>query len=226
VYHPLPRPVTFPARPQQTRLVASEPLTRVADVARSTLPHSTSLFFETATHLATFYNTGTDIFRLSTFVRDYFHSALAVADPSSPSSSSLLPPAPQQQHQNTDPAFLSFVWNTLLRQDDVHVGVLSRIGVEGSGDEGNKESEQGQVEPAAATEDVKGKGKAKVKTAKTGAKDQPATHSLRLLDNDEKAIPREELLEKYGENLRIAAGEQTAWTAITGSPMRVSRGIR
>lgn len=142
------------------------------------------------------------------------------------------------------------MWDTLVAQEDVHVGVLSTVAskpkvdrvdeeqkeetpatmaVDGATGEEGEQPVEGSPAPSASSTADKGKGKAKEddkkgkkKKGKGSGEEQVATHEFRVLKGEEKEESRESLLERYGEDLRIAVGAQTAWIAITGSSMRVS----
>ncbi|ORY86011.1 hypothetical protein BCR35DRAFT_302649 [Leucosporidium creatinivorum] len=180
---------------------------------------------------------GTDVSRLSSFIQDFYATPSSSTDTPLATTSSSSQPA----QQNTDPAFLSFVWDTLLGQEDVHVGVLTPIKSEEKEEdpEPAAEEEEGSSRPGtpAPTSEQeadegpqykgnasKGRGKNKlaIPKRKKKAKDigKQGTHQLELIEGERKAWSREKLVETYGEALRIAVGAETAWVAITGSSMR------
>lgn len=147
--------------------------------------------------------------------------------------------------QKIDPAFLSFVWDTLVAQNDVHVGVLKsvetrmspRIDTPADVNDDDTASATAQGDLVLKQEDTSGnesaasaskasaskKGKQKSKAGATHTETSTdATHDWHALQHEERTWSREKLIEKYGNDLRVAVGAETAWIAITGSSMRVS----
>jgi len=135
------------------------------------------------------------------------------------------------------------VWNALVAEPDVRIGVLSAIpgpaaavpehdarpdgtspaldadnglplpALDGDGD-GDGDA---NVKPSSSAAKGKGKGK----RAKADRKPAGPTHALRILDDAERAVGRDALQDLYGDQLRIVASEETARVAITGSHARV-----
>lgn len=69
--------------------------------------------------------TGTDIARLDSFIFDYFkENGISTSHNAAIASSS----TSNGQQQRIDPAFLSFVWDMLVAEEDVRVGVLRKPG--------------------------------------------------------------------------------------------------
>ncbi|GAA5904464.1 hypothetical protein JCM8208_004200 [Rhodotorula glutinis] len=132
--------------------------------------------------------------------------------------------------QLVDDSFVSFVWDALVAEPDVRIGVLSAIPVPADEVEPQAGPSSAAASPAPGADNddnaddnkpTKGKGKAK---AKSKAQRQPAgpTHDLRILDDNERALGRDALQDLYGAALRIVASEETARVAITGSHARIS----
>ncbi|KAK4053649.1 hypothetical protein OIO90_003888 [Microbotryomycetes sp. JL221] len=137
--------------------------------------------------------------------------------------------------QNIDQPFLKFVWSTLCQQSDVRVGYIGVAGQEGGEEQqrGNSDDEglpNSQHESSTAkqhqhqtnqvtTNNPQAKGKARALDAKpTSSTDAKVT--LIELDRDERSLPAQALLDKYGDNLRLAADPEATWIAITGSSAR------
>lgn len=159
--------------------------------------------------------TGTSVASLGGFVEQFYDRASSGLDQPSTSDGT--------RAQRVDDAFLSFVWDALLSQPGVRVGILSELAapaaeepkVEDQGDQdGAPPAGEGEGEEAKI---AKGKGKRK----KIERKPQGPTHEVRIIEGDEREEGRAALQERYGDNLRILAGEETAWVAITGSHARV-----
>ncbi|SCV73019.1 BQ2448_6944 [Microbotryum intermedium] len=138
---------------------------------------------------------GTDMTRLTSFIREASSRAISF-DPSSAASTS-------QARQVIDDAFVSYVWSVLTAQEDVHVGVLENVA--------ETAPQLAPVQAASTSSSPKKKGKAKIE-------DAPPTHVMRYLDNT--TLSRDELIERHGSDLRIVVGAETAWLAITGSSTR------
>ncbi|BGP35225.1 hypothetical protein JCM10296v2_007057 [Rhodotorula toruloides] len=157
---------------------------------------------------------GTSVASLGGFV-EHFHDR-ASSGPDQPSTSD------GTRAQRVDDAFLSFVWDALISQPGVRVGVLSQLAapageepkVEDQGNQDGAPPAEGKDAEDAKT--AKGKGKKK----KIERKAQGPTHQVRVIEGDEREEGRAALQERYGDNLRILAGEETAWVAITGSHAR------
>lgn len=173
---------------------------------------------------------------MSSFITDFYSPTKPSAGSSSASGKASTSQQQQQQQQNTDPAFLSFVWDTLVNQEDVHVGVLSLLAAVPKEEELEEEEEDSQNgdddeenEEEESSPKLKGKGKAKAKAPKAKRKKKArdvgkdeGTHHFEVLADEKAAWSRDKLMEEFGDTLRIAVGPDTAWTAITGSSMRVS----
>ncbi|BGP19943.1 hypothetical protein JCM10213v2_008074 [Rhodosporidiobolus nylandii] len=145
--------------------------------------------------------------------------------------------------QTVDAAFLAYVWEQLVQQEDVRVGVLRPV-MKGEGEgeadadgeggaeaeaEAEAEADEGEGDAGPSSSAAKQKGKKKPAAPKTGkgagkakGKAGPkATHEMHLLPPEEACLPLAELEEQHGEgNLRVCVGEETAWVAITGSYAR------
>ncbi|BGP51552.1 hypothetical protein JCM10450v2_007498 [Rhodotorula kratochvilovae] len=126
--------------------------------------------------------------------------------------------------QLVDDAFLSFVWDTLLAEPDVRVGVLTAITGAAEDDDGTPEAG-----PSAANAAEGGDGDEEDKPKKTPGKRrkierkaQGPTHEMRILGDEERAEGCAALQARYGDELRVLAAEETAWVAITGSHTRLS----
>ncbi|GAA6011482.1 hypothetical protein JCM10207_002634 [Rhodosporidiobolus poonsookiae] len=172
---------------------------------------------------------GTSVRGLADLISQFYASAPAF--PSSSASTSTTPASFGPATQLVDDAFVGFVWDTLVQQDDVRVGVLSPIAAPAE-EEGGEKREDGDAEGAKKDEDGeeeqdkagKGKGKAVAskRVRKKPLKAMGPTHEMRFLDGAEREEGRERLVEKYGENVRVLVGEETAWAAITGSHTKIS----
>lgn len=172
---------------------------------------------------------GTSTESLAAFIADFY------ARSSSASGTAL--------DQLVDDSFVSFVWNALVAEPDVRIGVLSAIPGPAAADPVHDARPDG-TSPALDTDNglplpaldgdgdgdadvkpsssaAKGKGKGKGKRAKAERKPAGPTHALRILDDAERALGRDALQDLYGDQLRIVASEETARVAITGSHARV-----
>lgn len=90
--------------------------------------------------------------------------------------------------------------------------------------DGEEDAKEDSPGPSTA---AKGKGKSPAvpKKRKKKARDVGRTghtHTLVVLDDEKRSWSREQLVQEYGADLRIAVDSETAWAAITGSSMRVS----
>ncbi|GAA5923267.1 hypothetical protein JCM3775_007487 [Rhodotorula graminis] len=170
---------------------------------------------------------GTSTESLAAFIADFYAR----------SSSSSAGGAPLEQL--VDDSFVSFVWDALVAEPDVRIGVLSAIdapaaahaepqagpstadaspaldAADGQPDDANADDGDADVKPAKPK--AKGKGKTKAQRQPVGP-----THELRILDDQERALGRDALHDLYGAALRIVASEETARVAITGSHARIS----
>lgn len=136
---------------------------------------------------------------MDNFVSDFYSPHRS----SSSSTSSISPPL-----QNVDETFLSFVWNILIEQDDLNIGTIQAIN--NNDDSEHEGSNNGDQKPQID------KGKGKKKAVAT------SSHALVALSKEEVQLGRRALKEKHGENLRIMATPDVAWTALTTSHIRVS----
>ncbi|GEM11478.1 B-block binding subunitof TFIIIC family protein [Rhodotorula toruloides] len=157
---------------------------------------------------------GTSVASLGGFVEQFYHRASSGLDqPSTPDGTCA---------QRVDNAFLSFVWDALLSQPGVRVGVLSQLAAPAAGEPKIEDLTNQDSAPPAGDEEgeeakaSKGKGKKKA----IERKPQGPTHEVRILEGDEREEGSTSLQERYGDSLRILAGEETAWVAITGSHAR------
>ena len=164
---------------------------------------------------------GTSTESLAAFIADFY------ARSSSASGTAL--------DQLVDDSFVSFVWDALVAEPDVRIGVLSAIpgpaadpehdarpdGISPALDVDGDGDGDGDVKPSSSPAKGKGKGKGKGKRAKADRKPAGPTHALRILDDAERALGRDALQDLYGDQLRIVASEETARVAITGSHARV-----
>lgn len=128
---------------------------------------------------------------------------------------------------------MSFVWNTLIDQEDVRVAVLTPIeeGGEGAEGEGGERAAEGERENVASTsalgeEQEEEKPKKSKGNAKKAAEVGKPTHSLVPVEGVEKLMGRQALIKKYGDGLRIAVSLETSWVAIVGSHERVRFNFR
>ncbi|GJN93921.1 hypothetical protein Rhopal_006980-T1 [Rhodotorula paludigena] len=149
--------------------------------------------------------------------------------------------------QKVDASFLSFVWDALLEQPDVRLGVLVPIpgaepapppapapapenpsahAPEASTSAAAPERDGAEEEAKPASEAPKPEEEKKVKKQGGRKKRDPnegPTHEMRFLeDGDERAKGLEQLQSEYGENLRVIASEETAWKAIVGTHAKIS----
>ncbi|GAA6046816.1 hypothetical protein JCM3770_005657 [Rhodotorula araucariae] len=130
--------------------------------------------------------------------------------------------------QLVDDAFLAFVWDTLLAEPDVRVGVLTAVTAATPNSEGTPEA--GPSTAAAGDADADSEGQRgdkpskapRAKRRKIERKAQVATHEMRILGHEERAEGCSALQTRYGSDLRILVSEETAWVAITGSHTRIS----
>ncbi|GAA5926196.1 hypothetical protein JCM1841_001152 [Sporobolomyces salmonicolor] len=154
---------------------------------------------------------GTSLAELAKFV-SYFYSTHAPSSSSSndPSSSSA-----STTQQTVDDAFLRFIWDTLVNQPDVRVGLLTAL-----------PAPPPLPEPAHAgsnadNDDDEEDSKSRKTKKKAPPKPKGPTHEMRILGEDEGREGRDALVQRYGEEgLRVVAGAETAWAAITGSHAR------
>lgn len=174
--------------------------------------------------------TGTSINDLATLISDFYSSR------STSSSSSTPTPA---QHQLIDDPFLTFIWNTLVEQPDVRVGVLKLLELppkHGNNDEEivNPEpssSSFGPSQPSTVVVEKDGSD-SDLKPIKRPARKKPTsapsttpTHELTLLSPSTSSLGYSHLSSLYsssgggggGGQLRVLASPETAWKAITGS---------
>ncbi|GAA5858602.1 hypothetical protein JCM8547_001385 [Rhodosporidiobolus lusitaniae] len=122
-------------------------------------------------------DTGTSPSALSSFISLFYSQQAA----SSSSSSS----APQVQ-QTIDDAFLAFVWNALVEQEDVRVGVVEKLiknGRKGKGKAKEEEEEEGeQIKAGPSGEgEAEGEGQAQETPAPSGEGENPAEASTSAL---------------------------------------------
>lgn len=102
--------------------------------------------------------------------------------------------------QNTDEAFLSYVWKTLTQEEEIRVGVVELVAPKA------EEENQDEVKP----------------TQRKQPAPPPATHAIRVLDAEETKLGRERLMEIYGVNLRMSVTPEVALIGLTGSHINVS----
>lgn len=125
--------------------------------------------------------------------------------------------------QLVDDAFIAFVWDALLSQDEISLGVMPLAA-----------PAQTQA-PVASTSSVtpepeqqqqqQGNGKKK-KTKNSSRKEvikAPDMAKPDKLSSQDLALGRQALMAKYGNRLRVFADSETIWVALTGSHDRVSR---
>ncbi|GAA5970358.1 hypothetical protein JCM3765_000362 [Sporobolomyces pararoseus] len=175
---------------------------------------------------------GTSINDLASFISDFYstHSAKA--------SSSSTPPTLQQ----VDETFLTFIWNTLVDQPDVRVGLLKNLETPQPEPEPEPEPEPStSSKPSEVPEntnqqeeedsDLKPtkKPSRKSKPTKTSSSSTAAnnnstapTHELTLVPSSVASLGYSHLSSVYSSQgeLRVLASPQTAWKAITGSHAR------
>lgn len=137
---------------------------------------------------------GTTVEALTGFVESFFNP---------PDSLDTAAPACRPAAQNSDADFLAFVWDTLLAQPDIHVASLEPL---------DQDAAPEPAPPVTTTGRQK-----KVKAAPP-----PPTHFLRYLDEPERSSGRDALVATYSDNLRIVAGPNACWLAMTRSHERVS----
>ena len=107
--------------------------------------------------------------------------------------------------QTVDDAFCAFVWSVIVQQPGVRVGTIPPGG-----------STEVYIAPqASALRKAKAKGKEIV--------EEPATETGLNIIEDAAIRPLEDLKQQYGDKLRIAVDRDTAFAALTGSHIRVSR---
>lgn len=175
--------------------------------------------------------TGTSIAALAEYIEQFYSrlaAASGLADSKQPVASTSTSPAPDlaARTQKVDDAFVSFVWNALVDQPDVRVGVLSKIGTAGQDAPADGSGQTGADAEMVDADDAEESAKKKGKKKKIERKPEGPTHEMRILDNDERDLGRNSLVDKYGAQLRVLTGEETAWVAITGSHARVSSRLR
>ncbi|KAM0786068.1 hypothetical protein ACM66B_006879 [Microbotryomycetes sp. NB124-2] len=163
---------------------------------------------------------GVSYSQLVQLVQSFYAPATGPADEPGPSTNAL------PIVQNVDHAFMAFVWNTLAHEQDVRVGYLGQPPAEGADDDEDDEMDQDEHErDDDDTSDAGKKKKMKQKKGKGKQKDKKpkkVVGPFEDLDDDERQLPHTDLLEKYGDNLRVAADPESAWQAITGSSGRPS----
>ncbi|GAA5869579.1 hypothetical protein JCM1840_004467 [Sporobolomyces johnsonii] len=157
---------------------------------------------------------GTSLVELAKFVAHFYSthapsSSSSSNDPSSSSSASTI-------QQTVDDAFLGFIWDTLVDQPDVRVGLLTALPAP------PLSPEPAHAEPNAEDDDDDEEDiKPRKKKKKAPLKPKGPTHEMRILGEDEGREGRDALVQRYGEEgLRVVAGAETAWAAITGSHAR------
>lgn len=183
------------------------------------------------------FSTGTSVAALAEFIRQFYARVASKSGVDQhPIASTSTSPAPDAEAsaQKVDDAFVSFVWSALIDQPDVRVGVLRRVQAKPKNEEGTNDpagaGPSSQPAPTDGEAGVEGsqppvpvetavkKGKKK----KVDRKAQGPTHEMQILGEDERDLGRDALVERYGDKLRVLAGEETTWVAITGSHARVS----
>jgi hypothetical protein len=143
-----------------------------------------------------------DVRRLKSFIDDFYQPARS-------STSTHVP-------QNADHDFLLFVWNTLLQQEGVSVGILRELK--------GKEKEEGEDDSDEEGEGEEAEGsKAKRVAMRTSKmKVLEPTHELVAIEGEARDVGMDELIEEHGAQLRISVASEMVWKAITGSFTRVS----
>lgn len=123
------------------------------------------------------------------FVAEYYSPSRVAA------TTSIEPP-----RQNTDEAFLSYVWKILTQEAEIRVGVveLAAPKVEEENNEETKPTQRKQPAPP------------------------PPTHAIRVLDVSETKLGRDVLMERYGVDLRMSVTPEVALIGLTGSHIIVS----
>lgn len=173
--------------------------------------------------------TGTSIQELATFIKDFYSSSQSTSSTSTSTSSANTLPPPQQ----VDDDFLRFIWNTLVEQADVRVGVLTNIPSPPTHDSHSGEDQEEEEEEKAIIEE-KGEEEEEesdLKPLKKPRRKPPVpapslpTHELSLLPSSVSSLPYSQLLLQYPPSLvelRVIASKETAWCAITGSHSKPS----
>ncbi|GAA6018706.1 hypothetical protein JCM11491_001273 [Sporobolomyces phaffii] len=172
---------------------------------------------------------GTSFEDLATFVSDFY------ATRSSPSTSTSAP-----THQVVDEAFLAFLWNSLVEQPDVRVGLLKNLDSPPrhadpepdnvaereppKRDDGGSEDEKDvdNDDDDAADESGLQFPKRPAPKRSFAAPSTTPTHELTLVAPATAALGYAHLASVFGDQgqLRVVAAPATAWRAITGSHTR------
>ncbi|GAA5994066.1 hypothetical protein JCM5350_003696 [Sporobolomyces pararoseus] len=190
---------------------------------------------------------GTSINDLASFISDFY----ATRSPTSSTSTTATNARPPPTLQQVDEEFLTFIWNTLVDQPDVRVGLLKNLQTPQLEPEPEASTSQqllpeGEGGAAAATvteqevgdnnndSDLKPTKKPNRKNNKptnssststtASSSNNAPTHELTLVPTSVSSLGYSHLSSVYqsqGE-LRVLASPQTAWKAITGSHARPS----
>ncbi|GAA5911965.1 uncharacterized protein JCM6883_000748 [Sporobolomyces salmoneus] len=189
---------------------------------------------------------GSSIHDLANFISDFYSSRSSSSSiPSTSASTSSATTTVQQ----VDDTFLTFIWNTLVEQPDVRVGLLKNLenqaeastpalptnddNTQGEPQAGPSTSTSNDVIAPTSAEGGGGGGgdeeESDLKPAKKPARKKTVsnpsttpTHELTLVPSETASLGYVHLSEVYSNQgeLRVLASPQTAWKAITGSHSR------